>query len=154
MKKYLFDSNILFMLERSETFLSYFKAHFGEVESPTHYITYITLGELKSMAHRNRWSNARKDEFFAMVAKFQFVLLESEEGASAYSEVEAYSQNRHPKFKAPDGQARKMGKNDIWIAAAAKLKKMTLVTADKKGFSHFVRAFLEVELIEVSDFKK
>lgn len=153
MKNYLFDSNILFMLERSETFLSYFNAHFGKIGSPNHYITYITLGELKSMANCNRWSNTRKEAFFAFVAEFQFVHLESNEGASAYSEVESYSQNRHPKFKVPDGQARKMGKNDIWIAAAAKLKKMTLVTADKKGFSHFSPEFLAVELIEVSDFK-
>jgi tRNA(fMet)-specific endonuclease VapC len=83
-----------------------------------------------------------------IASKFQLVrVLENKVGTSAYAEVEVevYSQNRHPHFKVPDGQARKMGKNDIWIAAAAKLKKMTLVTADKKGFSHFVPEFLAVE---------
>jgi hypothetical protein len=54
MKKYLFDSNILFMLESSEEFLAAFEARFGGVGSPNHYISYITVAELKSMMLRNK----------------------------------------------------------------------------------------------------
>ena len=43
-----------------------------------------------------------------------------------------------------------LGKNDLWIAAVASFKNLTLMTADR-GFEHLDGVFLDLEYIDVEE---
>lgn len=152
MKKYLFDTNILFFLIKNEEKRAIFEAEFGVLGSPNHFVASVTLGELLSMVRRNGWSKKRVEDAEQMYKNFSQQGIDPREIQEAYAEIEMYNQLKHPNFRPADGQAKKMGKNDVWIAAAAKVLGAEVVTTDRKGFSHFIPEFLEVRLKSVSEY--
>ena len=62
-----------------------------------------------------------------------------------YSEIDAYSQSQHPTLRLPTS-ARKMGKNDLWIAATTAVHNATLISTDA-DFDHLDGLFLYFEKI-------
>ena len=64
-----------------------------------------------------------------------------------YSEIDVYSKNQHPVLRM-SGSARKMGKNDLWIAATTAIFNGTLLSADN-DFSHLNGQFLYFDKIEM-----
>lgn len=65
-----------------------------------------------------------------------------------YAEIDAFSQGKHASRKLPGGMSsRNMGKNDLWIAAAASVLNAKLLTTDK-DFDHLNEEFLEVIYID------
>ncbi len=51
----------------------------------------------------------------------------------------------------PNISARNMGKNDLWIAAAAHIIQATLLTTDK-DFLHLDKHFFDIELLDIQLF--
>jgi tRNA(fMet)-specific endonuclease VapC len=62
-----------------------------------------------------------------------------------YSEIDVYSQSKHPTLHLPTS-ARKMGKNDLWIAATAAVHNAVLLSSDA-DFEHLDGLFLYFEKI-------
>jgi tRNA(fMet)-specific endonuclease VapC len=62
-----------------------------------------------------------------------------------YAEIDVYSQSHHPILRLPTS-ARKMGKNDLWIAATAAILNATLLSTDA-DFEHLDNLFLYFERI-------
>ena len=62
-----------------------------------------------------------------------------------YAEIDVYSQSKHPTLRLPPS-ARKMGKNDLWIAATAAIHNATLLSTDA-DFEHLDSLFLYFEKI-------
>jgi predicted nucleic acid-binding protein len=151
MPDYLFDTNILIFLIRNPEKIPFFESRFGKMGSANHYISVVTHGELKAIAVRNLWGKKRWESLRKIREQFLPISI-SEKVSDTYAEIEQYNANKHA-LKIPDKQARKMGKNDIWIAAAGLVLGATVVTTDKKGFSHFRDDFLNVELLTPQDFK-
>jgi predicted nucleic acid-binding protein len=112
----------------------------------------LRTAKLKAIGLRNLWGARRWKELKTLRNSFVTFTTDTEEVYDAYAEIEQYNANKHA-LKIPDKQARKMGKNDIWIAAAGLVLGATVVTTDKKGFSHFRDDFLNVELLTPQDFK-
>jgi tRNA(fMet)-specific endonuclease VapC len=56
-----------------------------------------------------------------------------------------YSQSHHPILKLPH-PARKMGKNDLWIAATTAIYNATLLSTDN-DFTHLDGVFITFEKI-------
>ncbi len=76
---------------------------------------------------------------------FSKVLISYAEIMEVYAIIDAYSKNRHPEIPLPPGTtARKMGKNDLWIAATATVLDATLLTTDN-DFGHLSPRFFQVE---------
>jgi predicted nucleic acid-binding protein len=152
MPDYLFDTNILFLMLQKPELVAGFEARFGLLNSPNHFICSVSHGELKALATRNVWGPKRWERLHKMRESFSPVSIDGNKASDAYAEIEQYNANKHA-LKIPDKQARKMGKNDIWIAAAGLVLGATVVTTDKKGFSHFRDDFLKVELLTPQGFK-
>jgi predicted nucleic acid-binding protein len=64
-----------------------------------------------------------------------------------YSEIDVYSQGHHPSLKM-SGSARKMSKNDLWIAATTAADEGTLLSTDD-DFTHLNGLFLFFDKIIV-----
>jgi tRNA(fMet)-specific endonuclease VapC len=60
----------------------------------------------------------------------------------AYAEIDAYSQGKL-EGKSLGGSPHNMGKNDLWIAATAKVAGASLITTDD-DFNHLNGVFIKV----------
>lgn len=66
----------------------------------------------------------------------------SEETIDCYAEIDAFSQNKLP-GKLLSMTSRNMGKNDLWIAAAAHILGARLLTSDA-DFDHLEGVYLDL----------
>ncbi|MGM0577771.1 MAG: PIN domain-containing protein [Myxococcota bacterium] len=98
-------------------------------------ICVVTHGEIKVLAQRNGWGAKKLAALDEALAAFVTVDINHPRVIDAYVELDLASQSH------PDG-ARNMGKNDLWIAAAAKAAGATLLTTDK-DFEHLLGAQLD-----------
>lgn len=92
----------------------------------------VTHGEIKVLAQRNGWGAQKLAALDEALAAFVTVDINHPRVIDAYVELDLTSQSH------PDG-ARNMGKNDLWIAAAAKGAGATRLTTDK-DFEHLLGA--------------
>ena len=65
----------------------------------------------------------------------------------AYADIDAYSQGKLTRLSSPF-TSKNMGKNDLWIAAAAHVTGATLVTTDA-DFDHLDGVFIKLEKIPI-----
>jgi len=68
-----------------------------------------------------------------------------------YAEIDAYSQGKFA-LKKFHLSARNMGKNDLWIAATAKVLNLPLITSDN-DFNHLENEYLKLTKIDLSKYK-
>jgi tRNA(fMet)-specific endonuclease VapC len=64
-----------------------------------------------------------------------------------YAEIDTYSQNQHPTLRMTES-ARKMGKNDLWIATTTAIFNATLLSTDN-DFTHLRGVFINFNKIIV-----
>ena len=148
--KYLLDTNILInavrntpLFESIETDLNLFSPN-----NSTH-ISTVSVGEIYSLALRNKWGQKRKNAVEAFLELVQTLPVATRQLMRAYAEIDAYSQGKHPNLHLPVGlSARNMGKNDLWIAATAHVLDATLVSTDK-DFLHLDGVFIKLFFIAV-----
>ena len=143
---YILDTNILLhTLRDSPLFL-----RIDRLFSPYSYqheavISTVCIGELYSLAKRNRWGNAKMLKVRAILKKVRVIPVEGEPLMEEYADIDAFSQRNHPTMQL-SGSARKMSKNDLWIAATASVFEATLLTKDG-DFDHLHNIFFTVEYI-------
>jgi tRNA(fMet)-specific endonuclease VapC len=146
MKDYLFDTNVLLLLLRGH-------AKWHELDKTYHFaktrnfISAVSLGELYSLALRNKWNPNRLIEIGRLRQEFIVLEIDEDDILQRYGELDAYSQRKialadYPMPTTP----RNMGKNDLWIAATGAVFGLTLFTADK-DFEHLNGIYLDVILI-------
>jgi tRNA(fMet)-specific endonuclease VapC len=76
--------------------------------------------------------------------------IDSVDITSTYADIDAFSKGQHQKMPLPsDVNARKMGKNDLWIAATSVVLNATLLTSDN-DFLHLSPHFIKLETIKFS----
>ena len=74
--------------------------------------------------------------------------IDNDEMTSIYADIDAFSKGQHPKIPLPASTySRKMGKNDLWIAATATLFNATLLKSDN-DFLHLSPRFFKLESIK------
>ena len=74
------------------------------------------------------------------------ITVEGEPLMEHYADIDAFSQSNHPTMRL-SGSARKMSKNDLWIAATTPIFDGTLLTTDG-DFNHLHNVFFKVEYID------
>lgn len=139
---YLLDTGVLLALVRGNTLGAQLDERFGlRATRQRPLICVVTHGEIRVLAHRNNWGGARQAAPTHALKEFVTVDINHSAVIDAYVDVEMASTAR------PEG-ARNMGKNDVWIAAAAKAAGATLLTLDS-DFAHLIPNVLTGTVIAV-----
>ncbi|MEY4936423.1 MAG: hypothetical protein RIS64_2782 [Bacteroidota bacterium] len=146
MKDYLFDTNVLLLLLRAN--VKWYELdkryHFAKTRN---FISTVSLGELYSLALRNKWNPNRLLEIGRLRQEFIVLEIDDDDILQRYGAIDAYSQRKlalatHSMPTTP----RNMGKNDLWIAATGAVFGLTLLTADN-DFSHLNGIYLDIIMI-------
>lgn len=138
---FLLDTNIVLTLVRGNALATFIDEAFGLRASKVRsLVSVVTHGEVRVLAGRNGWGTKKLAALQNALDNLVTVDINHPDVLDAYVAIDLYSQGH------PDG-ARKMGKNDLWIAACAKAAGATLLTTDK-DFEHLDQSFLCVEYID------
>jgi tRNA(fMet)-specific endonuclease VapC len=129
---YLLDTNILVHLIRGKAVGLAIEAHFG-LRGALHrcVISVVTVGEMYALARQWTWGPAKLADLNKLLSQVVSVDVNHPDILAAYGELDDLS----------DRAGRSMGKNDVWIAATAKVSGATLLTTDA-DFDHLHPAHL------------
>jgi tRNA(fMet)-specific endonuclease VapC len=145
---YLLDTNILLNVVRnSELYQEVNKKHrlFGSTN--TSHTSFVCIAEIRSIAIRNGWGNSKMAALQNLETKIRPIWISNYDFVERYVEIDTFSAGKHP-TKPLLSSAKKMGKNDLWIAATASLLNASLITTDA-DFDHLNDVFLNVIKIDV-----
>jgi len=147
---YLLDTNILVYLLKENKYTTDLETRYSLLSASNRSaISVVSVGEIESLAIRNRWGSKRQLNLKDLLNKFIIADINIKTIIKRYAEIDAYSQAKHPK-QSSDFTSRNMGKNDLWIAATSSVLKLKLLTTDQ-DFNHLDNSFLDLELVK---FKK
>ena len=111
-------------------------------------ISVVTVGEIKSIARRNKWGKKKIESLEELLERFLVADINVEAIVEKYAEIDTFSQGKLLDKKV-DFTARNMGKNDLWIAATGAVLNLILVTTDG-DFDHLNDEYLTVKKIDLS----
>ena len=143
---YILDTNILLLYIRDNSTKEFIEQEFnpfGKGNNPI--ISVVTIGEIKSIATRNKWGIRRLKILDKIFTKLIITDINSGDVIDLYAEIDTYSQNKLD-HKPLGLTARNMGKNDLWIAATAASIDGVLLTTDK-DFEHLNNVYFTVQRI-------
>lgn len=124
--RYLLDTGILLALMRGGALARAIEASYALRTSPAApLISVVSEGEMHSLARQFRWGASRWRQLRVLLQQFPPLPLETPGVIDAYGEIDHYSLV----------VGRPMGKNDVWIAATARVTGATLLTLDR-DFDH------------------
>lgn len=130
-RPYLLDTSVLLALVRGQELGSHIARRFGLLQTGQRpLVCIVSHGEIWVLARRNNWGAERHQALQTMLDNLVTVQLEHPGVIDAYVHLDLYSHNH------PQGP-RNMGKNDLWIAAAARASGATLLTTDQ-DFEHLI----------------
>jgi predicted nucleic acid-binding protein len=121
---YLLDTNVMLFLMRGGALGQHINARFGLCTTRQRpLVCVVSHGEVWVLARRNGWGEEKQAALHNLLNNLVTVDINHPRVIQVYVELDLVSQ-AHP------GGARNMGKNDLWIAAAAKATGATLLTTD------------------------
>jgi len=123
---YLLDTNVLLELLRGNDLGEALDARFGLRSSlGSSMICVVTVGEMLALAQKFGWGTTKLDKLRRMLDQLVWIDISNPQLLDAYAEIDHFSETK----------GRKMGKNDIWIAATAQVTGIPLLTTDP-DFDH------------------
>lgn len=123
---YLLDTNIILSLMRSNSLGQYIDATYGvRVSFNRSVISVVTVGEMLSLARKFAWGDKKIAALKGILNQLVWIDINQPEILEAYGVLDSESIKL----------GRTMGKNDIWIAASARVSGMTILTTDT-DFDH------------------
>ena len=138
---YVLDTSALLNLIRGRELGEQIDKAFGLRQALyRHTISIVTHGELKAMAQRRSWG----DEKIQVLARALDELVTVD--ISNSSLIDAYVMVEHA-CRTTAGGERKMGQNDMWIAATAAAAGLPLITTDD-DFNHLNRRLITVHWVD------
>lgn len=130
---YLLDTNIVLALIRANPLGDFIDRQYALRSSLNRsMICVVTVGEMLSLVRQFNWGQAKREQLQAVLNEVVWLDINHPEILDAYSELD------HESLKL----GRKMGKNDLWIAATARVTGATLLTTDP-DFDHLHGAHLD-----------
>lgn len=118
---YLLDTNIVIHYARGKAVGQQVESDYGLLTTPYRpLICVVTRGEAFAFAKRRAWGDAKRAELDHILAQFVTVDINDPQIIESYAEIDNHSQSR----------GRKMGKNDLWIAAVAHVSQAALMSTD------------------------
>jgi len=103
----------------------------------------VSEGELRSLAIQWHWGAKKKEQMEFVLSYFQRDTISTTGVFKAYAIIDAYSESI----------GKPMGKNDVWVAASARVAKATLLTTDT-DFDHLHNILITREWIDPERNKK
>lgn len=148
MEKFVLDTGIILGYARGAGFAQYVERKFGLFSPPNiPLISVVSKGEIYSLAVQFGWGAKKLESLEELLRKLPLVDINDERIIREYAAIDAYSLGRKAARPLPAGQTgRKMGKNDLWIAATASVLKAKLLTTDN-NFDHLDGVFVDVAFI-------
>jgi tRNA(fMet)-specific endonuclease VapC len=146
MRRYLLDTGVLVHYARQSLLYKEIEAK-KKILSPDciPLVSVVTHGEILSFGIQNNWGPAKLQSITSLLSKLIIIDINSGDGdlLKAYAEIDAFSKGKlssHPLGTS----AINMGKNDLWIAATAKVANASLITIDS-DFNHLDGKFIDVK---------
>ena len=108
-------------------------------------ISVVTQAEILSFGIQNNWGIKKLQALNNLFSKIIIIDINSADLdlLNAYAQIDAFSKGKLPAI-ALETSSRVMGKNDLWIAATAKVANATLLTIDG-DFDHLHGKFIQVK---------
>ena len=143
MRRYLLDTSILIHYTRQSQLYHQIEAD----ESLTQpdcmpLISVVSQAEILSFAIQKNWGTQKIQRIKTLLSKIIIIDINSSDTdlLQAYSQIDAFSKGKLP--GSPLGTSSIIiGKNDVWIAATAKVANATLLTIDG-DFDHLSGKFI------------
>lgn len=125
--QYLLDTNILLAYVRWQALAQYIEATYQlGTRRPAPIISIVSEAEIWVLAAQNQWGTFKRRMLEEKMLDFLTIIpIPYKDVVAAYVEIDNYSRRN----------GRVMGKNDIWIAATARVEKATILTTDR-DFDH------------------
>jgi tRNA(fMet)-specific endonuclease VapC len=118
---YLLDTNIVIHYSRGKTVGQRLQADYSLLTTPYRpLICIVTKGEALAFGKKRGWGDAKTAAVNHILSQFVTVDINDAQIIEAYAEIDSDSQSH----------GRKMGKNDLWIAAVAHVTQAALMTTD------------------------
>ena len=108
-------------------------------------VSVVTYAEILSFGIQNNWGHQKLQSITSILSRLVIIDINSGdlELLKTYAEIDAFSKGKlkeNPLGKS----AMIMGKNDLWIAATAKIANASLITTDS-DFNHLNGKFIQVK---------
>jgi tRNA(fMet)-specific endonuclease VapC len=115
---YLLDTNIIVALMRANPLGRFIEATYG-LRAPLNrgLISVVTVGEMLSLARQFGWGGGKVNALEALLDQLVWIDINDHQILDAYGELD------HESLKV----GRRIGRNDVWIAATARASGMTLL---------------------------
>jgi tRNA(fMet)-specific endonuclease VapC len=132
------DTNILVHMVRGDQTGQQVKSIYEPLmATPRPSICIVTDGELRSLSAQFEWGEQKSTQALFLLSYFMRINIDAVKILEAYAAIDNYSLR----------MGRSMGKNDLWIAAAASVKGAILLTTDD-DFDHLDGVFLTIRKIK------
>ena len=145
MKRFVLDTNIALTYVRENQLYKKVEDE-NDLTNPENIvmISVATLGELLSLGKQNNWGHKKMQQLENLLREIPVIDINSSDKnlVEAYAEIDAYSKGRL-EGNPLHSSSRNMGKNDLWIAATAKVADATLITTDG-DFDHLHNQCIQV----------
>jgi len=143
---FLLDTNIIVFMLRSPDGIAQLERDYPLfLPENNAVISVITLGEIQSLAIRNKWGTKKLNTLDQILQKLIIADINFQPLIDRYAEIDNFSQGTLP--GKPLGMSpRNMGKNDLWIAATASVSEAVLLTSDN-DFDHLNEHFLTLRKV-------
>lgn len=137
----MLDTNIVLALVRGKALGQYIETTYALSTQPFRpLISIVTRAELYVLAAGNNWGASRREALQKALDNLTQIPIDSQEMVRAYVEVEDANRDH------PSGRMN-MGKNDIWIAATARVACARLLTTDT-DFDHLNSHVIRCDFID------
>lgn len=139
MNRFVLDTSFLLNLIRNTPASQTVALQLGINEAGSLIIlSIVSVAEIRVLAQRNNWGNSKLQKMEQIIAAAMVIdiSLNDEELLSNYVDIDTNSQSL----------GRKMGKNDLWIAATAAVTGATLISGDG-DFDHLNGRYLNLVII-------
>jgi predicted nucleic acid-binding protein len=128
-QSYVLDTTVVLNLIRGKELGQQIDTAFGlRVAMHRHLISIVTHGELQVLAERGTWGDEKRNALFSALNSLVTINIDNDNLVDAYVRIEAAC-------RSTAGSDRKMGQNDMWIAATALASGLPMITTDK-DFNH------------------
>jgi tRNA(fMet)-specific endonuclease VapC len=143
--RYLLDMSIVLSLIRANPLGRWLEATYRLSDAPANsLVSVVTVGELMSFAYQAKgWAQAKRTRYESLLRELVWIDINDAAVLDAYAQIDGFSIST----------GRTMSKNDVWIAACARVAAATLLTTDK-DFDHLHGTWIDRIWIDPNTGKK
>lgn len=148
MEKLVLDTSALIHIVRGNDTGQNIRDYVGTFESPQLIISVVSIAEVESFMVQIKWGKVNREKMHQLLEQCIVVDIEkhNEKLRNSYVNIDAFSKRKQqgPHGKLIVGSSKKMGKNDIWIAATTHATDAMVLTTDG-DFDHLNNVFFDVK---------